>query len=123
MFKSPSSRPRNVCRLSVLAVIIACIFSAANAAEDDLDWKRVNDLFQRDKKGEKLAAEDQAYLDHAKEVRKKLIAEGKTPWRDQPNAANPNNARGGAMLGKSPTGLVPLTELGTSLYKGEDGGL
>jgi hypothetical protein len=104
--------------LSVI-ILLCCVFGAARAAEDDIDWRKTQDLFQRSNRGEKLAPEDQKYLDHAKEVRKKLIAEGKAPWRDQANAQQ----GGGALIGKSPTGLIPLTELGTGKYKGEDGGL
>src|SRR5436190_24094170 len=88
-----------------------CLIGIARAADDDIDWRKTQDLFNRSNKGEKLTPEDQTYLDHAKEVRKKLTAEGKAPWRDQANAQNPKQA-GGTLIGKTPTGLVSLTELG-----------
>src|SRR5579862_84285 len=105
--------------------LVLCTLGAARAADDNIDWRKTQDLFQRSNRGEKLSADDQAYLDHAKEVRQKLIAEGKAPWKDQATAGNNNAgpAKLAPMVGKSPTGLIPLTELGAEKYKGEDGGL
>lgn len=110
---------------TAIITLVLCTLVSARAADDDIDWRKTQELFNRSQRGEKLSTDDQAYLDHAKVVRQKLIAEGKAPWRDQANAGNNNAgpAKQGAMVGKSPTGLIPLTELGNEKYKGEDGGL
>jgi hypothetical protein len=69
--------------------------------------------------GQQLTPDEQAYVDHAKEVRRSRVAQG--------NGPGPGTAGAGA--GKRPSGppvdtsgLVPLTDL-TGTYKGEDGGL
>jgi len=71
-----------------------------------VDWNRARDLYQRSQRGEKLSAEDQAYLDRAKAARNKPGSPSGPP----------------ALQGKPSTGLVPLTEL-TGKYKDQDGGL
>lgn len=118
-----TARVEKVCVLfPVMLIVCFCAFNSACAAEgDDIDWRRTQTLYNREQRGEKLSEDDQKYLEAAKVIRQKLIAEGKTPWRNQANPGAANNP--GVQLGKSPTGLVPLTELGTNPYKGEDGGL
>jgi hypothetical protein len=117
---------RNAVCCAALFASAVCACGIVRAADDEIDWRRTQDLYNRSTHGEKLSPEDQQYLDHAKEVRKKLSAEGKAPWRGI-DGGKPNNPDGGRqtgeMLGKAPTGLMPLTELGTGEYKGEDGGL
>lgn len=101
-------------------ILLSCASGSARAAEDDLDWGKMRGLHQRAGKGEKLSADEQAYYDRGK----KAVSEGKAPW--QKGAAQNPGANGGAanaMIGKSPTGLIPLTELGTNKYKDEEGGL
>ena len=94
--------------LRILAVALCLLLSVhdALAAEEAgaVDWNRARELYQRSQRGEKLSADEQAYLDRAKAERNK---------RAQPNPA---------LEGKPSTGLVPLTELAEK-YKDQDGGL
>ena len=75
--------------------------------QDGIDWKKAQDLYNREKNGEKLSEADQKYLDHAKEVRKRGGGGGR-----------PANQR------KAPDTLKPLTDMtADEVYEGEDGGL
>jgi hypothetical protein len=81
----------------------------AQTQSNDIDWERARQLYQRSQQGTALSADDNAYLERAKEARRKLAAKGQ---RGVPMPGPPRNS----------TGLVPLDEL-TGTYKGEDGGL
>ncbi len=78
---------------------------------DGIDWKKAQDLYHREKNGEKLSEADQKYLDHAKEVRSRGGNRG--------GGGRPANQR------KAPeSGLKPLTDMtAEETYEGEDGGL
>ncbi|MCB1277118.1 hypothetical protein [Prosthecobacter sp.] len=79
---------------------------------DGIDWKKAQDLFQREQRGEKLSEEDQKYLDHAKEVRRGGGIRGGA------GRGSPANQR------KAPESLKPLTDMtADDTYEGEDGGL
>lgn len=84
--------------------------SGSNASSSDgIDWRRAQELHRREQSGEKLSAEDQKYLDHAKEVRQRG---GSRP------GGGPANQR------KAPESLKPLTDMtAEESYEGEDGGL
>lgn len=106
----------------LFAAILICTSAAlVRGGEDDIDWRKAQQLFNREQRGEKLSDEDQKWLDHAKEVRKAFIAKGEAPWRNQQNPGNAGNQNGNATP-REKTGLVPLPEL-TEKYKEEDGGL
>jgi hypothetical protein len=74
-------------------------------ANDPIDWRRAGELRRREQQGQTLNQEERAYLERAKQQR-----------RLQAQAAEPLPAR-------ETTGLVPLTEMGDGLYKGQTGGL
>ena len=77
---------------------------------DGIDWKKAQDLYNREKNGEKLSEADQKYLDHAKEVRSRGGNRG--------GGGRPANQR------KAPDSLKPLTDMTSNeVYEGEDGGL
>jgi hypothetical protein len=92
----------------VALVLLAAAFAVAQTrpAEADIDWDRARTLFQQERRGEKLSAEDQAYLDRAKAARQR----------------QPRGNRQGPLEPKDSTGLVPLTQL-KGEYKGVTGGL
>ena len=84
----------------------------------EVDWDKARSLYQRDQRGDKLTAAEQAYLDHAKDVRQKMQRAG------GPANVRGNPATGPAMAPRDSTGLVPLTQLtGENKYKGMEGGL
>lgn len=95
-------------RFCILFVGLA-ICGALIAQEEKIDWRRAQELHRKSQQGEKLSIEDQAYLDKAKEARKK---EGHKSER-----------KGTAATMNSPTHFTPLTELGDGNYHGESGGL
>lgn len=96
--------------LLVLAISVANLSSA----DDKIDTARVKALYEKSKRGDKLTAEEQKYLDRGLQElkggkdKKSEAAKGDEPkWKEQPS-----------------TGLIPLTDMGASAkYKGEDGGL
>ena len=45
----------------------------------DVDWDKARSLLQREQRGDKLAAEEQTYLDHAKVIRRQMQAQGQIP--------------------------------------------
>jgi hypothetical protein len=109
----------------VLSFVVAALFVAclptfaqeappANApAAEAIDWNKARDLFRRSNSGEKLNAEEQAYLDRAKAAR----AKGQGP---RPDARPTRSAAGG----KESFGFKPLTEMtAEDRHQGEDGGL
>jgi hypothetical protein len=72
--------------------------------DEPFDFDRVRQLFEKAQKGAKLTAEEQRYLDQAREAIKKGIG----PKRQE----------------RSSVGLKPLSDMtGQDRYKGEDGGL
>jgi hypothetical protein len=76
------------------------------AISGDIDWDKARRLFQREQRGDKLSAEEQTYLDRAKELRK----------------ANGGGSTAGQR--KAPEHLPPLCDMTASdRYEGEDGGL
>jgi len=83
---------------------------------EKIDWDRARDLLQRSNRGEKLALDDQAFLDRAKEVHQKMSGQAKGPGTrpDQAHLPPPRDS----------TGMIPLTQLkGDQKYKDQTGGL
>jgi hypothetical protein len=77
-----------------------------------IDWNRARDLYQRSQRGEKLAPDDQAYLDRAKAERQR--GQGPAGGRNAPAPPPPP---------RESTGLVPLTTANGTDYKGQKLGL
>ena len=82
-------------------------------ADDAPDPKRVRELHQKVRSGEKLTPEEQAYYERGKAARRKGSARVKAA--PVPSPAGPS---------ATSTGLVPLCDMGSGQeYKGEGGGL
>jgi hypothetical protein len=113
--------PRCVAGASLLLLLL-CVVTALRAAEGQpIDIQRAKELYARAQKGEKLSPEDQAYLDHVKQEMRRRQQSGD---KQQPGQSGKKGRDMGPVPPpRSSTGLVPLTELGTNKYKGEDGGL
>ena len=94
----------------VCGVMFAIVVGLAQAQnKDDIDFAKARQLLQKSKSGEKLTAEEQAYLDRAIDARKK----GTRPQKG-PNKSSADVAKD----------LKPLTEMtADDKYKGQDGGL
>ncbi|MCZ7644755.1 MAG: hypothetical protein M5U26_05650 [Planctomycetota bacterium] len=103
------------------AILVLMLHAVPARAADDgpIDMNRAKSLYQKKQKGEALTADEQAYLDRALQERNKRQG-GERPGGNP--GANPNG-RAPRSVGKPTTGMVPLTELGTGSYKGQDGGL
>ena len=74
------------------------------------DWTSVRDIRDRGRRGETLTADEKRLIALALELRAQRAAEGRAAYRKE----HPP---------KSSTGLVPLSDLGDGVYKGEGGGL
>ncbi len=98
----------------LVAVILLLSVSGAQAQSgpEPIDWPKAKLLYQREQRGEKLSAEEQAFLDRAKAVRR----QGESP-------ANKAGSANGLQRPK-PAVLKPLTDMSAEdLYEGENGGL
>jgi hypothetical protein len=100
--------------LAAAAGIAMLAFSIAFAAKPDgkkdgpIDWRYAQQLLQKSNGGQTLTPEEKAYLDRAKEERRKMA--GSQAASSQPTTAG--------------TGLVPLDQMtAKDKYKGQDGGL
>jgi hypothetical protein len=93
--------------VSTLAQTSSPPSSAPPAAE--IDWQKARTFLERERRGEALNTEEQAYLNRAKEIRRQAagVRGGRTP--DQRTA---------------PERMVPLTDMtATDRHEGQDGGL
>ncbi len=83
--------------------------SGEQAPQPQIDWNKAQQLFRQEQRGESLAPEDRAYLDRAKEMRRRNSGGGGNPTAGQRSA---------------PSRQVPLCDMSsTGRYEGEDGGL
>ncbi len=85
--------------------LLAAVIVPMVLANEPIDWQRAQELRRREQQGEMLNEQDRAYLERAKQQRRGAA---------QANPAPP---------AQETTGLIPLTELGEGLYKGQVGGL
>jgi hypothetical protein len=85
--------------------LLTVVAVATTLANQPIDWQRARDLHRREQQGESLNDEERAYLERAK--------------REYGQQAQTNQAP----PAKQTTGLVPITEIGQGLYKGQTGGL
>ena len=97
--------------VAMLAFLLFSIFAAAIRAneEQSIDWQQAVELFRKEQRGETLTEDESAYLERAKQQR-----------RQQARGSRP---QGKADSAKETTGLVPITEMASWLYKGQTGGL
>ena len=85
---------------------------AAEQESEPIDFQRARELFMKRNRGEKLSAEEEAYLQRAMAARR---ADG--------NQGAPQR-RPAAITPRETTGFKPLSEMtAADRYKGEDGGL
>lgn len=97
---------------AVVAALGLGIPAGSQTADEAIDLQKARGLHQRMLKGEKLTPEEQAYHDRAARL---MQSRSGLPQAKAAAVAVPPAV--------DSTGLVPLTELGTRTYKGEDGGL
>lgn len=100
----------------LLFALVALLFSSTllqgQADESPINWERAKELYQRERRGDSLSGDDQAYLNRAKEVRR-------TGGGDSGSTAGAT-----ASLRKAPESLSPLCDMtAEDRYEGEDGGL
>lgn len=102
-------------KIPILVLTVVALLSSLAPAQTPapeagrIDWRRAQELFQKNQRGEKLNPEDRAYLDKALEARK--------------GGARPGGGGGGEQR-KAPESLKPLTDMtAEDRYEGEDGGL
>ena len=105
----------HVSRLLLAAIgfgLAACIM-VATAAEPPIDFERARQLIQKERSGQTLTADEQDYLQRAREARRQGMAAKDRP-PGQPQRLEPRPS----------TGLVPLCDMSADdRYQGEDGGL
>jgi hypothetical protein len=98
--------------------LFTCCFVWVGAAQEPIDMTKLRALHERVQKGEKLSADEQAYYERGRQefLRKQQQAKGDAAKKapSLPVLVPPKTES---------TGLVPLTDLGSGTYKGEDGGL
>jgi hypothetical protein len=100
--------------LPIAAVALTLIGAAlywAQAADVPIDRQKAEALKKRMLKGEALTPEEKSYLENVQKTMKREADEAKNA------VTNP------VPPVRDSTGLIPLTDLGTQTYKGEDGGL
>ncbi len=92
--------------LLLMAGLTCAGLLCADPKSDPIDFDKARQLIERQRSGEKLTADEQAYLDKAKEARKR--SSGNAP----------------AAQRKAPESLNPLCDMTAGdRYEGEDGGL
>ncbi len=84
--------------LMMALVLLAVAVGVVRAAGEAIDWDRARALLQKENRHQPLTPEEQAYLDHAKEVRARTMNAPAAP--------------------KESLGLKPLTELGDGQVQG-----
>ena len=111
--------------LTMLATFTFPGFAADAPTEEKIDWDKARKIHHKETSGQSLTAEESTFLQHAKEVRQKMMQEGRNPEPNAPAGNGQGRAGGGPVApAKEFTGMVPLTQFkGDAKYKGEDGGL
>ena len=95
--------------IRISALTVALVFPLALAAQTE--DQRFNEIRARHTRGEKITEDERDYV------------ESRIERRNQEESAKRNAEYAKAHPPHESTGLVPLTELGKGLYKGEQGGL
>lgn len=98
---------RNCLRVSAVVALwfVTIIAAPTSGASQPIDWQRAQELLRRERQGQTLNEEDRAYLERAKQQRRKEAQASQAP------------------PARETTGLIPLTEMKDGLYKGQTGGL
>jgi hypothetical protein len=111
---------RNITLIVLMAMIVcAGHITWAADAEQAIDMDRAKQLFQRQKKGEQLSGEEQAYIDKARAARSQRQA-----GSDGKGLKKAERSGKASVEGKTSTGIKPLCEMtAVESYKSEDGGL
>ncbi|MCX7014148.1 MAG: hypothetical protein NTW86_16630 [Candidatus Sumerlaeota bacterium] len=104
-----------ICLALVLAFSVVGGVGFAEESKAPIDVQRARQLMDKEGAGEKLSSEDQVYLDRAKRSHLQLQVAAKAGAASRANL-KPNAA------GTS-VGFIPLSDMTTETYKGEDGGL
>jgi hypothetical protein len=111
----------------IMAVGMAWVFFigamlVVRAADEVVDMDRARELFQKQKSGQTLSAEEAAYLSRARVIREQQ--KGAPGGRDAPAADRGSGGRAVSTAVRDSTGIIPLCNMSaTDTYKGEDGGL
>jgi hypothetical protein len=92
--------------------------SSVLAATEQIDMQRTRELRQKSQAGQTLTPEEQQYLERAQEMRRSGT-DRRAPRDEQSRPA----LNRGELKATSSVGLVPLCDMTTEQYKGEDGGL
>lgn len=90
--------------MAAILVFVTMVMVSVTLANEPIDWQKARELLRREQQGQTLTAEEQVYLNRAKQQRLQAQA-GQVP------------------PAKETTGLVPLTDLGEGVYKEQPGGL
>ena len=93
-----------------LVLILGWLLPAQNPSPFP-DDARFNEIVARHQRGEKISEDERDYY------------ESKIEHRNQENSARANAAWAQEHPARPSTGLIPLTDLGTGTYEGEQGGL
>jgi len=114
--------PPPPCSKAAISVFICMLVSSSLAfaqenqpadvqpVDQDIDFRRARQLLRKSRSGEKLTQDEQAYLNRARQFRKKQLKSRRPGPRP-------------AAAGKDSVGLSPLTDAFDSAYKGQNGGL
>jgi hypothetical protein len=130
-------------RLILAAMLIFA--GMAVRAQDEINWSRARQIVLKIRTGQKLTGEENEYLERVRQgvAAIRLPASGEIDWSIVPRLniktqlgialtpeeksyldnAERSRERGGAKGGEDSVGLIPLTDIGSTAYKGESGGL
>jgi len=92
-------------RVTVSLWLLMTATVPAALANQPIDGQRAQELLRREQQGQTLNEQERAYLERAKQQRRKEAQASQAP------------------PARETTGLVPLTEMGEGLHKGQTGGL
>ena len=91
--------------VAILSLLLCAIASVSLARDQAIDWQWARELHRRELQGQTLSSDERTYLERARQERRRQAVAGITAQ------------------GKETTGMVPVTEMGESEYKGQTGGL
>ena len=97
-----------------LLLLVTLTFAFSSPADDAIDSRKLRELHQKAKNGQKLTPDEQAYYERGKAARQK----GEVPKKKDSSAAT------AAVTTGTSTGLVPLWDMAADdRYNDQDGGL
>lgn len=112
---------------TTLIAVLACLTALAAEREPvqpPIDWQEIRRLLARERAAEDLTTAERERLAAARLERQRLQDEGRWPppgFAGQ--AATPEASRSASLRRGPSTGLVPLTDMGSTTYLDADGGL